>query len=273
MLFLLTPLMVFAQNRVVEIPLWGDDANPLKNIITVAKANGNFTDPVAAVNSIKNASDKNPYLVVIGPGVYTITKTLVMQEYVDIVGSGENLTKIKGAISTGAFASSAIISGADNSTLSSLTVENTGGSSYSIGVFNNNASPTLSNVTVTTYGASYNYSIYNNVSSPTMTGVTATGSGGNQSIGVYNYSSSPTMTNVTATASGGAAESIGVHNFTSSAMIRRSTIKGDTCSLYTQTTAVTISQSTLLGSVYGASLNKCVACDDGNGTALGANCQ
>ena len=50
----------------------------LKNVDTVAKANGDFTDPVAAVNSITDASATNPYLVVICPGVYTITQTLMM---------------------------------------------------------------------------------------------------------------------------------------------------------------------------------------------------
>ncbi len=87
-LLLLAPLTVLAQTKVVVIPL-GDDAKPLKNVISVAKANGKFTDPVAAVNSISDASAANPYLVVIGPGVYTITQTLVMKPYVDIVGSGE----------------------------------------------------------------------------------------------------------------------------------------------------------------------------------------
>ena len=60
MLLLLTPLTVLAQTKVVVIPLFGDDAKPLKNIVTVAKANGNFADPVAAVNSIKDASVSNP---------------------------------------------------------------------------------------------------------------------------------------------------------------------------------------------------------------------
>ena len=127
-LLLLAPLTVQAQTKVVVIPLFGDDPKPLKNIITVAKANGDFKDPVAAVNSITDASAENPYLVVIGPGVYTVTKTLAMKQYVDIVGSGKNLTKVKGAISTSKHnASSAIISGARTSALSSLTVENTGG--------------------------------------------------------------------------------------------------------------------------------------------------
>lgn len=49
-LFVLIPLTAFTANKVVVIPLF-DTTNPkpLKNIVTVAKANGMFTDPVAAV--------------------------------------------------------------------------------------------------------------------------------------------------------------------------------------------------------------------------------
>ena len=93
MLLLLAPLTVLAHTKVVVIPLFGDDVKRVNNIIIVAKANGHFTDPVAAVNSIKDASASNPYLVVIDRGDYTISQTLFMKEYVDIVGSGENVTK------------------------------------------------------------------------------------------------------------------------------------------------------------------------------------
>ena len=117
-LLLLAPLTVLAQTKVVVIPLFGDDPKPLKNIVTVAKANGDFTSPVAAVNSITDASATNPYLVVIGPGVYTMGAALVMKEYVDIAGSGENVTKLTGAISTGQLSSSAIVHGANNAALS-----------------------------------------------------------------------------------------------------------------------------------------------------------
>ena len=63
---------VMAQNRVVVIPMSGDDLEPLANIITVAKNNGDFTNPIDAMNSISDASETNPYLIVIAPGVYDI---------------------------------------------------------------------------------------------------------------------------------------------------------------------------------------------------------
>ena len=374
LLLLLTPIMVFAQNRVVVIPIFGDDAKPLKNIITVAKANGNFTDPVKAVNSIKDASDKNPYLVVIGPGVYTITESLVMQEYVDIAGSGENVTKIQGAISGSSDASSAIISGANNAALSSLTVENMGGSNNSRAIYNDYASPSLSNITVIASGGTfttgilndhssprmkhiialasggtYNHAVFNYYSSPTMIDlnatasggtenqgvynsfsscnmidVTASASGGDKSHGVHNHRSSPTMIRVTATASAGT-RSYAVYNYYSDAImtdftatasdgeynravynensspiiteltasalgginaygvynwpyssptIRRSTMKAPTGGLYmNDDTSAKVSQSTIIGGVSGPGTKTCVACDDGNGNALDANCE
>ena len=297
MLFLLAPITVMAQDDIVFIPIVSR-AKPLKNIITVAKAKGDFTDPVAAVNSINDASAENPYLVVIGPGIYTLTQTLVMKEYVGILGSGENFTKLQGAISTGSIdASSAVVSGANNVTLSSLTVENTGGSMYSIALYNVNASPTVTNVAATGSGGTENYGVFNASSSPTMTSVTATGSGGSYTYGVrnasssptmtsvtaeasggtYNYSvrndsSSPTMTNVTATGSGGLANYGVINLVSSSPTMRRSTMEGDTYSLYTDSTTATVSQSTLIGAVHGGTKNTCVACDNGSGTALNGNC-
>jgi hypothetical protein len=205
-LLLLAPLTVQAQNKVVVIPLFGDDSKPLKNIITVAKANGNFSDPVAAVNSIQDASEGNPYLVVIGPGIYSLTQSLVMKQFVDIVGSGENITKLTAGVSGGGVqAGFPIVQGADNSGLSSLTIENRGGSMFSVGLQNIGASPRVRDVTILARGgANYTYGVWNrDDSSPTMKGLTITASDGTYCYGVANISSSPAMTNMTITASGG----------------------------------------------------------------------
>lgn len=275
MVFLLAPLTVLAQNKVVVIPLFGNDAKPLKNIVTVAKSNGMFTDPVAAVNSISDASASNPYLVVIGPGVYTITATLQMKEYVDIAGSGENVTKVTGAISAYTQASSAIISGAGHCALTSLTVENTGGCQFSIGLYNKSASPVIRHVSATASGGDYNYGVWNFSSSPTMTNITASASGGDFNYGVYNHhSSSPIMTNITASASGGADGNYGVGNFNSSPVIRRSTLDAANYGLYSYTSITTVSQSTIKNGVRTEmdGKNTCVACDNGSGVALTGDC-
>ncbi len=86
--------LAHAHNKVVVIPMAGDDLEPLKNIVTVAKKNGDFTDPVAAMASISDASSANPYLMVIAPGVYNLTQSLVTKPFVDIAGSGRGVTKL-----------------------------------------------------------------------------------------------------------------------------------------------------------------------------------
>lgn len=209
-----------AANKVVVIPLFGDDPTPLKNIVTVAKSGGDFTDPVAAVDSITNASSTNPYLIVIGPGVYTLTETLVMQEYVNIAGSGQEVTKLTGAISTGnSDTSSTLVSGASNAALTDLTVENTGDNLYTYAIYNDSASPRLERLTAIASGSgasTSNYAVKNSGASPKMIDVTATSSGGAITGGVLNVvSSAPTMINIAATGSGGTQSNFGVYNATS----------------------------------------------------------
>lgn len=183
-----------AADRVVLAP---HDAvkKKLAHVVTVSAEGGDFADPVAAVDSIGDAAADNPYLVLIGPGVYTLTRTLVMKPFVTIAGSGREATILTGAISTFSYdAASALVSGADNVTLHDLTVENTGGSGVSIAIYNSAGSPVIQDVTATASGGRFNYGVYNEyASAPVMTDVTATASGGAYNYGVFN-SSTPRRT-------------------------------------------------------------------------------
>jgi len=182
---------VAAEKKVVVPP------NPVKklmNVVTVSVKGGDFTDPVAAVNSITDAAAENPHLVMIDPGVYTLTGTLVMKPFVTVAGSGRDGTTLTGAISTAAYdASSALVSGADNATLRDITIENTGGGAISIALYNNGSSPIIQNVKATASGGTYSYGVYNSSSSPIMIDVAASASGKAYSYDVFN-SSSPIMT-------------------------------------------------------------------------------
>ena len=273
---------------------------PLQNIVTVAKANGMFTDPVAAVNSITDASETNPYLVVIGPGVYIVTAPVVMKPWVDITGSGENVTKITGSLGTEDMLTSSIIRGVNNSVLSFLTVENKGGgSTYTIALFNFTVSSAMNHVTATANGSGMSIGVltkdctsssvmtnvtatatggwknvgvqYESSISAEMTDVTATATGGSYSIGVEINSSPTVMTNITAKATGGS-ESYGVKHTNSSSVIRRSTLTGDKNGLYTDSSSTNVSQSTIIRGVGGGGA-LCVACDKGNGTATSISCR
>lgn len=180
--------IMFLSNAVAaekEVVIPADSAKKkLVNVVRVSSAGGgDFSDPLAAVDSITDAAAGNQYLVEIGPGVYTLTGTLVMKPYVTIAGAGSDATTLTGAVSTLAYdASSAVVSGADNATLRDLTVTNTGGGAVSIVLYNENSSPVIENAILTATGGRYNYAVYNVSSEPTMTEVTATASGG-----LYNY--------------------------------------------------------------------------------------
>jgi hypothetical protein len=290
----------YAADKVVIIPM--ASAKPLKNIVTVAKAYGNFTDPVVAVNSITDASATNPYLVLIAPGTYTLTTSLVMKPYVDISGSGENVTKLTGAISSATAETSMTVKGANHTTLSNLSISNTGGNGYSIGIYTTglDISARLQQVLATATGGDENISVLNDHSSPIMTGVNIIAGGtAAANIGVYNYTysspimtevntvvsgaadvnygvlnynhSSPTMTEVHTAASGGTTN-YGVENaLTSSPAIRRSSIAGATDGLHNNGATSTISQSTILNGVSGGGAT-CIACDNGAGHVLPEDC-
>lgn len=95
---------------------------PTKHEIVVSlDGNGDFTDPVAALNSITTASAATPFLVTIKPGVYDIgANALVMKEHVDVRGSGEGNTTIAGSGASMTFTT--LVYGCVNTTLSDLTL-------------------------------------------------------------------------------------------------------------------------------------------------------
>lgn len=202
---------VQAADRVVVVPLGG--GKPLQNVVTVAKAGGKFTDPAAAMSSITDASATNPYLILIGPGQYTLTSPLVMKPFVDVSGSGETVTWLIGAISSASInETSAIVKGANNTTLSNLSVSNTGGTGYSFGIYTTglNVTARLQQLSVYAKGGIVNVGVLNSTSSsPFITGVNIAVQGvtTQNSAGIYNgETSSPTMIGLNVLVWGGGRE-------------------------------------------------------------------
>jgi hypothetical protein len=190
-----------------------------KVVVVAADGTGDFTSPVDAMNAIADASVANPYLVKIMPGVYSIgAGSVQMKEYVDIEGSGENVTKITGTVST-SYPTSAylgVVMGANNAELRSLTIENAGPGSLpmSIAIFNGNTSPKISNVTVlSTNGGNWSIGIWNDqLASPTMTNLTISALGANVCQCIANAYGTPTLRNSTLLAVGTAGEIYGIYN-------------------------------------------------------------
>ncbi len=248
-IFSLLNISAYAQNKVVVIPMSGDDLKPLANIITVAKENGDFTDPVTALNAIGSvyppADSANPYLIVIAAGVYELTEQLVMKPNVSIVGSGPRVTKLTGSISSsGVHLSAALVVTARYSSLRDLSIENAGGTdAYSIGIYNSDDSAisgvslilsrtnfqygiynfstnsVISNITVNLVNGIDSYGIYNDQSSPMISNAEVFVSSGSNTYGVYNASSSPMISNVSLNVFDGRNAQYGIYNDQSSPMI------------------------------------------------------
>lgn len=100
---------------------------------------------LAAIAGITDASEINPYLLKVEPGVYDLgTDSLNMKEYVDVEGSGELVTTITGQVGQGA----GTVVGAANTELRFVTIENTGGNGTAIAMYSNSSSVQLKRVTL-----------------------------------------------------------------------------------------------------------------------------
>lgn len=161
-------------------------ARALGNVVRVGKTGGDFTSVQAALDSITTASAANPYLVLVGPGVFN--ERVVMKPFVDIQGAGEGVTKITQSGSVDPAIGT--VAGADDAELRYLTVENSGGSTGVVGVYNINVSPRLVHVTVEVDGSgTLIYGIINEAtevtpSAPELTHVTVTVDGTNNAMGI-----------------------------------------------------------------------------------------
>lgn len=119
-----------AQNKVVVVPIFGDGTQTISNVVTVAKEGGDFNSPTAAMASIQDASESNPYLIAIAPGVYDVTQTLNQKDYVSIVGSGEQNTKIQNTNPNNPNTLSLELIAGTNTSISSISIENSSGGSF-----------------------------------------------------------------------------------------------------------------------------------------------
>jgi hypothetical protein len=98
-------------------------------VVVVAKSGGDFTTVQGALTSISGASASKRYLVFVAPGTYV--EQVQMNPYVDLMGSGRDVTTITCSCAEGqnsnAVAGPATLHAASGTRLSALTVENTGG--------------------------------------------------------------------------------------------------------------------------------------------------
>ncbi len=205
----------------VVIPLFS--SKNVANVIRVAKSGGDFSDPVAAANSITDASDSNRYLIIVGPGKYELEEQLILQPFVSIAGSGEWATILQGPISETGGMDSALILCKNKTSVSNMVVYNFGGTGQSVGVYvESGKNVLLQNLRIIAQGGSYNYGIYNFSDNLTVRDGTSTGKGGTFSYGMHNYKADPLVVGMKFNGHGPAGDvssatmTRGVYNFKSS---------------------------------------------------------
>ena len=179
---------------------------------------------LSALDKITDASETNPYLIILEPGIYDLGTTILStKSWVDIQGSGENVTKIKGNYSTD-WNLSSVIRVTSNVELRFLSVEHTGSGLGSLAIrIAGKDNIRLTHVTARAVsGAAEACGIYSYVSSfeqphITLTHVTAMAEGTDRSYAITNgwtntYASHMTGTNVTAVATNGSVTCRAINN-------------------------------------------------------------
>lgn len=223
-------------------------------------------DIQAIITNITNASAAKPYLILLGPGVYDVgTTQIVMKDWVSIQGAGQEVTHIKGNVSTGSWATSGLFLSANNTTLSHLSAENNGAGTLATAVYNNGTSPTLRHVSLTASALSVYNAVHNNAGASPMIVDSSLEVGGSHTA-MYSYSNCyPTV--IRSYLKGG----IGVWTKTnSSTSIEHSYIVGPTLTVRTDGSGATtnIFATTLDGgptdTINGGTLPKCAAVVDEN---------
>jgi len=230
-----------------------------------------------ALSGITSASETNPYLLKIEPGVYDLGTApgLTMKPWVDVEGSGEGITTLTAVGNMGW--SDATVQGAPNAELRSLTVKNTGGADKAFAVHSTANPFRMTRVTaVASGGASYSRAVAIDAGSVTLNQVTATASGNTSNLGVFN-SGTVTMDQVIVNSSGGSNIGVALQGNGSGAQIRNSRIVVGGGITINNFGSARVGASQLEGgSVSNATANgatiKCVASYNANYDPLSANC-
>jgi hypothetical protein len=194
---------------------------PYQNLVIVAKSGGDYSTIQSAVDSISDATEGNPYLIWVAPGVYSEAVTMV--PYVHLQGSGQGATVITSDVTNPSIPpTQATLILVDNVSLRDMTVQNTGTGLHNVGLMASNGAIDILVAEVETQSQgnvgtdSNNYAIYltGNGTSVRLQSVNAFAENGNlDAIGLYNDSGTKvTLLSGSYMASSGAEHSAGISN-------------------------------------------------------------
>src|SRR6185369_5850466 len=133
------------------LPVQGFAGNGPARLVVVAKSGGDYTSPIAAVNSITDASANNPYLVKVMPGVYDLgNASLQMKPYVYLEGSGDSSVITSTVANADGQCFVGTVNMANNSTVRNISIKNIGlgGETHFSAVVFSDATATLESVSV-----------------------------------------------------------------------------------------------------------------------------
>ena len=119
------------------------------SVIWVATSGGQYTSVRQALASITDNGPGHRYLVMVGPGTYVESSTIDLKDYVDLQGSGQDVTTIICNCAATLTNATIAASGLVHSELRNLTVTNSGGGNGSIGVSLTNVTAAMSIVDTT----------------------------------------------------------------------------------------------------------------------------
>jgi hypothetical protein len=147
------------------------------------------TNLLSALAGITTASSANPYVLKLDPGIYDVGTTIVqMKAYVDIEGSGQQSTILRGPGNNDSGGLTSIVKGAAPAELRNLQVlsQGTAGQAASIAVELPGTATSVRDVTLNSSGAMVNWGLRNISASPTILNVGVTVSGGTYAYGISN---------------------------------------------------------------------------------------
>jgi len=163
----------------------------LKNVVTVAKSGGQYTDIQKAIDSITDANASNPYTVFIAAGSYTISDTIDLKSNVHLVGSGRDATILIGDISGGG----QLLSMSGYTSAANLSIIYTGTNNNKVAIFMSGSSISLDNIYASVSGSTLgNTALYAfSATSVKINNCKVYASNGNKAYSLQNFNSDVTV--------------------------------------------------------------------------------
>jgi len=143
------------------LPMQGFAGNGPAKLVVVAKSGGDYTSPITAVNSITDASDSNPYLIKVMPGVYNLgAASLQMKPFVYLEGSGDSSVITSTIANADGQCFFGTVNMANNSAVKNINIKNIGqgGTTHFSAVVFSDVTATLESANVFAGSDTGNYS-------------------------------------------------------------------------------------------------------------------